>query len=340
VAQINFFFVSAAVVKHFDDFQEDQFDFHSYCLRKVTLRAYVRLLRFEDVVYGHDFFRRAAAGIIHIYLRIFDKPVNAEANEPDFSKMNADERKKAKAIARKKKANEKKDAASKTKQNDASTQNGGKKNNSKGNKSSSVDEDPNGEELLKSSPLEEAKKYSLMLSKYAPSHLETWVLQYDVAIRRNKPMLALQALFKGRSISAESAEIFSRTVDFAGRLKDFKDVSSPAQMVLSEEFPRLLEQQSVADFILNTATIIRENSLTDLPMRVAVVRAAVDTKTIPTQEAVSLILDGGMNCRKVSVENCKEALALLKCLGNNAVVSTQQWLDAFKKRFPSAAVEE
>jgi hypothetical protein len=179
-----------------------------------------------------------------------------------------------------------------------------------------------------------------MLSKYAPSHLETWVLQYDVAIRRSKPMLALQALFKGRSISAESAEIFSRTIDFAKKLKDFKDVSSPAQKVLAEEFPRLLEQQSVANFILNAATKIRENSLTDLPMRVAVVRAAVDTHTMPTQEAVSLILNGGMNCRKVTVENCKEALSLLKSLGNDFADSTQQWFDAFQKRFPSAAVDE
>jgi len=31
------------VEKHFADFDEDQFDFHSYCIRKMTLRAYVRL---------------------------------------------------------------------------------------------------------------------------------------------------------------------------------------------------------------------------------------------------------------------------------------------------------
>ena len=30
------------VEKHFADFDEDQFDFHSYCIRKMTLRAYVR----------------------------------------------------------------------------------------------------------------------------------------------------------------------------------------------------------------------------------------------------------------------------------------------------------
>ena len=30
------------VERHFADFDEDQFDFHSYCIRKMTLRAYVR----------------------------------------------------------------------------------------------------------------------------------------------------------------------------------------------------------------------------------------------------------------------------------------------------------
>lgn len=35
----------AAVEKHFADFAEDQFDFHTYCIRKTTLRAYVDILR-------------------------------------------------------------------------------------------------------------------------------------------------------------------------------------------------------------------------------------------------------------------------------------------------------
>ena len=47
-----------AVAKHFGDISEDQFDFHSYCLRKMTLRAYVALLRMEDELYGHAFFVR------------------------------------------------------------------------------------------------------------------------------------------------------------------------------------------------------------------------------------------------------------------------------------------
>ena len=37
-----------AVLKHFATFEEDQFDFHSYCVRKMTLRSYISMLRMED----------------------------------------------------------------------------------------------------------------------------------------------------------------------------------------------------------------------------------------------------------------------------------------------------
>ena len=42
-----------AVDKHFADITEDQFDFHTYCIRKMTLRTYVKMLRLEDQLYGH-----------------------------------------------------------------------------------------------------------------------------------------------------------------------------------------------------------------------------------------------------------------------------------------------
>lgn len=40
------------------DFTEDQFDFHSYCVRKLTLRAYLGLLRLEDTLHHHPFYMR------------------------------------------------------------------------------------------------------------------------------------------------------------------------------------------------------------------------------------------------------------------------------------------
>ena len=47
-----------ASVKHFDDFVEDQFDFHAYCVRKMTLRAYVAMLRMEDSIHNNIFYSK------------------------------------------------------------------------------------------------------------------------------------------------------------------------------------------------------------------------------------------------------------------------------------------
>lgn len=53
-----------SVEKHYNDMVEDQFDFHTYCLRKMTLRAYIRMLRFQDHLHSHRFFFRAATSAI------------------------------------------------------------------------------------------------------------------------------------------------------------------------------------------------------------------------------------------------------------------------------------
>jgi N-alpha-acetyltransferase 15/16, NatA auxiliary subunit len=322
-----------AVVKHFNDFQEDQFDFHSYCLRKVTLRAYVSVLRFEDVVYGQEYFYRAAAGIVRIYLHLNDIPTSNESEEPDYSKMDAAERKKAKAVARKKKkALEKKETVSSTQEHDIA-QNGNQKPNQKG-KVDIIDEDPLGLEYLKKDHLEEAKKYSSMLAKFAPQNLETWILQYDLAVRRKKPMLALQALFKARNIDPESSELFSRIVDFTGKVEHFGEVSSAVRSVIAAEAPDLVGHQSVSDFVVMSAERIRENSLIDLPMRTAVVKALVDLNSQPIKNVVSLIVDTGMNARKCSIEACRHALELLHILGDEASDSAKSWEEQIAIRFP------
>ncbi|AQK57735.1 tetratricopeptide repeat (TPR)-containing protein [Zea mays] len=50
-----------AVEKHYADMTEDQFDFFSYCLRKMTLRAYVSMLKFQDRLHAHEYFHKVAA---------------------------------------------------------------------------------------------------------------------------------------------------------------------------------------------------------------------------------------------------------------------------------------
>merc|ERR1719229_1138721 len=99
--------------KHFNDIAEDQFDFHNYCLRKTTLKAYVGMLRMQERLYSHKFYRRAAKDSIRIYMELYDQKLKGEGeakeDEDDNNKeaeMSAAEKKKLK---HKKKRETKKD---------------------------------------------------------------------------------------------------------------------------------------------------------------------------------------------------------------------------------------
>ena len=60
---------------------DDQFDFHTYCMRKMTLRSYVDLLKLEDVLRQHPFYYKAARSAIHIYLELHDRPLADDSKE-------------------------------------------------------------------------------------------------------------------------------------------------------------------------------------------------------------------------------------------------------------------
>lgn len=338
VSQVHYSAVKVAIVKHFDDINEDQFDFHSYCLRKVTLRAYVSVLRFEDELFGEAYYCRAAAGIVRIYLYLVDNPISTASEEPDYSKMSAAERKKAKAIARKKKkAAEKKE--SELQQKRAENENGAKNKNQKGGKPQVIDKDPLGKELLEMDPLDEARKYASILARYAPNNLESWILQYDVADRRKKPLMALQALYKARSIDPESGELFTRLVDFGNKFGNIGDVSAVVKEILDEETPRLFDHQTVSEFIKSTASSIRAEKRTRLPLRTAVARALVETKTASVTDAVSLITEGGMECGGVTIVSCQDALRWLRSFGPEGEAAVEEWKSTVLQRFPRISLD-
>ncbi|EDW56149.1 GM22959 [Drosophila sechellia] len=91
------------VERHFAEIVEDQFDFHTYCMRKMTLRAYVGLLRLEDVLRQHPFYFKAAKCAIEVYIRLYDKPLKSETTieEIDIENLPPSELKKLRSKQRK-----------------------------------------------------------------------------------------------------------------------------------------------------------------------------------------------------------------------------------------------
>jgi len=175
--------------KHFNDIAEDQFDFHNYCLRKTTLRTYVGMLRMQDRLFSHKFYRRAAKDAINIHLQLYDKKSSADGaiagaggDGDGEAEMSKEEKQalKHKLKREKKKAEEKKAAT----QVVAPT----------GTKPKKVDDDPEGTKLLEKDPMEEACKLVKNLVIYSSQDMATHVLAYECLSRRNLWLHCLQAL--------------------------------------------------------------------------------------------------------------------------------------------------
>ncbi|KAM7255604.1 hypothetical protein ACFE04_008502 [Oxalis oulophora] len=179
-----------AVEKHYADITEDQFDFHSYCLRKMTLRSYVEMLKFQDRLHSYSYFHKAAVGAIRCYIKLYDSPSKSTTEQDEeMAKMPAAQKKKLKAKQRKADARAKKEEEKNEEAATSGTAKSGKKS------LKPVDPDPHGEKLLQvEDPLVEATKYLKLLQKNSPDSLETHLLSFEVNMRKQKVLLALQAL--------------------------------------------------------------------------------------------------------------------------------------------------
>lgn len=178
-----------AIQKFYSDYFEDQFDFHNYCLRKFTLRAYVDALRWEDRAKAHPFYLKAAKGAVEAYLAIAKK-AKGEHEELDESKMTEAEIKKAKNKARK--------AALKAQQDQEAKKAQAKEEALKHKHDKKpVDLDPEGEQYLETkTPLEDALQFVKPLEKLAPHNNQVQQLAFDVYFGQEKYVLAAGALVK------------------------------------------------------------------------------------------------------------------------------------------------
>lgn len=172
-----------AVYNIFEVWQEDQFDFHSFSLRKGQIRAYVDMIRWEDKLREHPFYTRAALGAIAAYLGLYDSKlatngVNGSANG---SAEDEAERKKALKKAKKEAQKAEREAAEQAAKQDP--------NKPKPATSDVVkkDDDPLGLKLASTSqPLVEATKFLLPILQFSPKNIDGQVAGFEVYIRRGK----------------------------------------------------------------------------------------------------------------------------------------------------------
>lgn len=175
------------VEAHFQDFVEDQIDFHTYNIRKSVLRSYIQLLRFEDKIFGHEHFVKAAQAAVETYLRILDQPSKADLEELETAGMSEEDKK---AYLAKKKRQQNKEKA---RQQGTTTAPPKPYKKCYGDR---IDWDPEGERLLKAASLQKCTHFVSLLQQFASNSLRTQLLCCDVYLRREKFLLALRCLKK------------------------------------------------------------------------------------------------------------------------------------------------
>ena len=193
------------VEEHYRDFIDDQFDFFVYCTTKLTMRAYVEMLRVMDSLHTSKILAAAVDAAVRVYIHLSEHPFKTETEllEERVSTMSPEEAKTARRELQEKLEQEEvrerqrqyPQEQNPTKEGDdkeSKTNGNAKKDNKKESKKDKddsedkkVDPDPKGLELAKTKdPLGDAKKMVEMLLTGAPDELTTHLLAYRVDVRR------------------------------------------------------------------------------------------------------------------------------------------------------------
>lgn len=175
-----------AVANIFDVWQEDQFDFHSFSLRKGQIRAYIDMVRWEDHIRDHPFYARAALAAIDIYLKLAEKPSTNGVNGANGdSAEDALEKKKAAKKAKKEQQRLEREAAEQQAKQDPNKA-------AAGGEPKKKDEDPLGLKLAATEdPLGEATKLLAPLLQACPKSIEAQLAGFEVYLRRGMYFLSL-----------------------------------------------------------------------------------------------------------------------------------------------------
>ncbi|PBP22556.1 tetratricopeptide [Diplocarpon rosae] len=229
----------------FDVWQEDQFDFHSFSLRKGQIRAYVDMIRWEDRLREHPFFSRAAASAVEIYLSIYDKPLlNGTNGDAGTNGDDAAERKKAAKKARKDAQKAEREAAAKKSEPNKAVRvadEGAQKKK---------DDDPEGLKLAATSePLAEAMKFLTPLLQYSPKSIDAQIAGFEVYIRRKKYILALKCLLAAAALEKDHSKVHEQSIRFKLAVDaDSTSLSPTAKDVIASEFTILPSSVDLATY--------------------------------------------------------------------------------------------
>lgn len=197
------------ILNIFDVWQDDQFDFHNFSLRKGMIRAYIDMLRWEDHLRDHPFFSQMAISAVKAYIMLHDNPdlalgpiLDGVNGTTANGKLSEADRKKA--LKKAKKEQEKLEKAEADKKALAKASKPVPKAEAEDVKKE--DTDPLGKTLVETkTPLEDAMKFLSPLLEFCPDVLEAQKVGFELYMRRRRYLLAAKCLLKVRALAPEDA---------------------------------------------------------------------------------------------------------------------------------------
>eukprot|EP00795_Rhopilema_esculentum_P000514 gene514-10194_t len=315
--------------RNFSEIIEDQFDFHTYCMRKVTLCAYVKLLRLEDVLRSHPFYFKAAKIAIELYIGLHDKPYEEKNEDDNLNKGNLSAKELKKLKSKKRRAEKKAQAQEEDKKGADIKES--KESEKKEEKKERFDAKAL---VMTEKPLEEAIKLLNHLQLLAKDRIETHLMAYEIYERKRKPLLMLQAIKRAYSLDTENPKLHECIVRFAKTIADARpSLSKIVLSVLDRGIPSFLVNVDLQSYNLQ----FHQRHKSSLISQISVSKMMYYLDSSKKEEAAKLIVDMPEELEDITLENCIIAYDTIEDghLGDCALL-LQQFRQKLSAMFPLA----
>ncbi|XP_032410939.1 N-alpha-acetyltransferase 15, NatA auxiliary subunit-like [Xiphophorus hellerii] len=299
------------IERHFVEITDDQFDFHTYCMRKMTLRSYVDLLKLEDVLRQHPFYYKAARTAIQIYLDLHDKPLTDDNKERQADAENLTDKEL-------KKLRNKQRRAQKKAQLEEEKKNAEKEKQLKNQKKKKEDDDEEiggpKEELIPDklakpeNPLEEAVKFLIPLKNLVRNKIETHLLAFEIYFRKEKYLLMLQSIKRAVAIEPSNPWLHQCLVRFFKKVSESADLAEAVRTVLKQEISRLFGDSNPQSF--NKNYLSQHSSC--IPHRLAAAKMMVYLEPSSDKMACEIATALAEPLSGRSIQICSEVLEALR----------------------------
>ncbi|XP_035158448.1 N-alpha-acetyltransferase 16, NatA auxiliary subunit isoform X2 [Callithrix jacchus] len=252
------------VERHFFEITDDQFDFHTYCMRKMTLRAYVDLLRLEDILRRHAFYFKAARSAIEIYLKLYDNPLTNESKQQEMNSENLSAKELKKMLSKQRRAQKKAKLEEERKHAERERQqkNQKKKRDEEEEEASGLKEELIPEKLERvENPLEEAVKFLIPLKNLVADNIDTHLLAFEIYFRKGKFLLMLQSVKRAFAINSNDPWLHECLIRFSKSVSNHSNLPDTVSKVLSQEMQKIFVNKDLEsfneDFLKRNATSLQ-----------------------------------------------------------------------------------